>query len=65
MYVLQRRDGKYVAHSGAKNSYTSKLENAHVFRTKEEAEVSRCVDNERTIHVSELFVHKYRLDRLD
>lgn len=47
-YVLKRTDqgGGYVARAGHPSSYTHKLENARIFRTREEAEGNRCVENE-------------------
>jgi len=52
MYALQRTsDGKYVARSGSKDSYTRKLENAEIFKTQEIAEKNRCMENERIIDV--------------
>ena len=39
MYVLQRvEDGKFVARSGSKDSYTRDLQKAQVYTTKESAE---------------------------
>lgn len=52
-YVLQRTDGKYVAPAGSNWAYTSKLENARKFPTREEAEKDRCVENERIVEVGD------------
>ena len=42
-FVLKHTGTKlYVARPGSKQSYTRKLENAHVFKTREEAEKNRC-----------------------
>jgi putative intracellular protease/amidase len=51
MYVLRRNeDGKYVAPSGSKNSYTSKLENARRYPSKEVAEADAC-GNETVVSI--------------
>lgn len=52
MYVLQRTDGKYVAPPGGEHSYTSRLEDARQFATREDAERDRCVENESVRDVS-------------
>jgi hypothetical protein len=57
MYVLVRTDGKYVAPPGQEHSYTSKLEDARIFPTRDAAEKERCVENETVRPVSEL-LHK-------
>lgn len=47
MYVIRNADtGKYVAVQGMEHSYTSRLEHARVFRTREAAELDRCPENE-------------------
>lgn len=54
MYVLVRNeDGRYVAPSGSKNSYTTKLEHAKTYRTREAAQSDAC-GNERAVAVSDL-----------
>lgn len=54
MYVLIRNeDGKYVAPPGREHSYTSKLEKARIFPTKDAAEADKC-GNERAVPVSSL-----------
>lgn len=53
MYVIKRDDGKYVAQAGSKNSYTSSLENARTFATKEQAEQDKC-GNEYIVSVYDL-----------
>tara|TARA_B100002049_G_scaffold93692_1_gene69266 strand:- start:801 stop:992 length:192 start_codon:yes stop_codon:yes gene_type:complete len=47
-YVLKRTDqgGGYVAEPGSKSSYTNNVARARKFRSKEEAEAERCVENE-------------------
>lgn len=55
MYVLRRTDGKYVARSGSEHSYTRKLEDAQVFKTYDEAERNRCIENETVCAVEQLF----------
>jgi hypothetical protein len=45
-YVLVRTDGKFVAPPGQEKSYVSSLQDALVFRTREEADKNRCVENE-------------------
>lgn len=54
MFVLRRDDGKYVAKPGSEHSYTWKLENAQIFRTHEEADKDRCVENETVVRVADL-----------
>ena len=57
MYVLIRnKDGKFVARPGSKKSYTSSLQNARQFATREDAERDRC-GNERTVRTEDL-LHK-------
>jgi hypothetical protein len=50
-YVIQREDGKYVAVHGSQHSYTSKLERAQIYDTREAADRDRC-DNERAVEVT-------------
>jgi hypothetical protein len=55
-YVLQRmRDGAYVARPGSASSYTSWVERARIFPTREAAEREACVENERVVSVDEIF----------
>lgn len=54
MFVLRRDDGKYVAPSGSEHSYVDRLEEAQVYRTREEAEDERCVENETIVALSDL-----------
>lgn len=43
MFILRRNeDGKYVAQPGSEHSYTKSLRQAQVFRTRAEAEGSKC-----------------------
>jgi hypothetical protein len=54
MYVLKRdSDGFYVATPGSVHSYTSKLEHARTFTTREEAQQDAC-GNEHAVPVEEL-----------
>lgn len=46
LYVLKREDGKYVAKVGMASSYTTKLQHARVFRSREDADRERCPENE-------------------
>lgn len=48
MYLLRRTNqgGGYVSKSGHKSSYVENLQNARKFKTIEEAEKHRCVENE-------------------
>ncbi len=54
--VLVRTDGKYVARPGSEQSYTSKLEDAQLFRNREEAQRNACVENERVEYLSLLLM---------
>lgn len=47
-YVLKRDDGKYVTPPGSNWAYTTLLQNARVFDTREEAEREKC-GNERIV----------------
>ena len=54
MYVLKRNeDGAYVSKPGSHNSYTTRLENAQVFDTKEKAEGNAC-GNEHAMSVDNI-----------
>jgi hypothetical protein len=53
-YVLKRHeDGRYVARSGAAHSYTKRLEEAQVFRTRGSAEAGKC-GNEYAVPLSQI-----------
>jgi hypothetical protein len=52
-YVLKREDGKYVAQPGQEKSYTSSLERARIFDTREQAEQERC-GNEHIVSVDSI-----------
>ena len=56
MFVIKRTDqgGGYVARPGSRNSYTTRIERARVFDTKEDAERDRCVENEIVLPVREV-----------
>ena len=54
MYVLKRNeDGAYVSKPGSNHSYTTRLENAQIFNTKEQAEGSAC-GNEHAVPVDSI-----------
>jgi len=56
IYVIQHKEtGKYVSRSGSPRSYTNRLEEARVFRSRESAEKERCVENEALVDVYRLF----------
>jgi hypothetical protein len=47
MYVIRRTpDMKFVSKPGSKNSYTTDLQKARTFKTKEHAEQNMCPGNE-------------------
>lgn len=52
-FVIKKTDGKqeYAARFGGARSYTSKLQNAQTFTTREEAEKHRC-GNEQIVTLS-------------
>lgn len=53
MYVIKRTNiPGYVAPSGSQITYTSTVTRARVFRTHEEAERERCVENEVVVLLS-------------
>lgn len=56
MYVIKRTDqgGGYVAQSGSKSSYTTSLELARKFPTREAAEAERCPGNEVVLDVNDI-----------
>ena len=51
MYVI-KKGNLYVAISGHKNSYTSKLKYAAIYRTEQAAQANRCVENESVVRIS-------------
>jgi hypothetical protein len=54
-YVLQRSsDGKFVTREGSEHSYSHKLQDARVFRSKLDAAVSACCENERIVPLNEV-----------
>jgi len=56
MFVIQHDEtGKYVSRPGSLRSYTNRLEDARVFRHREQAEKERCVENETLVDVIRLF----------
>jgi hypothetical protein len=54
MYVIARDDGQYVTNPGSEKSYTTRLENARVYRTREEATKDLCPGNEKVYAVSDI-----------
>jgi hypothetical protein len=48
-YALIKGNGMFVAVPGHQGSYTTDLRYVRKFRTKEEAEGHRCVENERVV----------------
>lgn len=62
MYVIKRTDqgGGYVAPAGSDKSYTHTLENAKMWRTRENADRERCVGNEIVLNLDELFQRNCR-----
>lgn len=56
MYVIKRvPDGAYVALPGSRGSYTSYLQRAQTFHSREEAERHRCPGNEVVVPVEGWF----------
>ena len=55
MYLIKRDDGKYVAVRDSKHSYTTRVDLARVYQTKEEAEQDLCHENERIVPIPNLF----------
>lgn len=54
MFVLICDNGRYVARSGSQSSYTNKLENAKIYKSREDADSDRCVENESIVNVSNI-----------
>jgi len=55
-YVIIRvPDGAYVAQPGAAHSYTTKLEQARIYLTREFADRDRCIGNEIIRSVMDCF----------
>lgn len=54
--IFRTSDGQYVAKSGQKRSYTEKLQDAKVYRTKESAEKDAC-ENERVVRISDTLLY--------
>jgi len=55
-FVVVRGDGMFVARSGSEHSYTNKLQNARLFKTRAEAEKD-CCGNERVCPVTDFMPH--------
>lgn len=53
MFIILNEKGKYVSRPGSQKSYTTKLENARIFSTKEAAESNKC-SNERVVSLYDL-----------
>ncbi len=56
--LVRVTDGKYVACPGSDQSYTARLEEAHIFRNQEEAQRNACVENERVEHLALLLMRQ-------
>ena len=54
MYVIAKSSNVFVAKSGRKGSYTNSLEHARKFKTEEDAEKERCIENEYIIPLESL-----------
>jgi hypothetical protein len=54
-YLLRRTDGKggYVAPAGSPSAYVRNRADARLFKTREEAEAERCVENEIIVRADE------------
>ena len=63
MFVIMRNDGKYVAASGSEPAYTSKLQNAWVYPTRENALQHLCPDNEQILAVSSVLERNLESNR--
>jgi hypothetical protein len=55
MYVIIRDDGQYVRPSGSPMMYSKLLQEAKVYKSRDEAERDRCVENERVVPLAECF----------
>lgn len=53
-YLLRKTDGRggYVAPAGSARAYVRNTAKARVFRTREEAEANRCIENEVIVNLS-------------
>lgn len=55
MYVIRRmEDGKFVARPGMRESYTWFLQEAQVFKTREQAKDCACGGNERVVNLDDI-----------
>lgn len=54
-YIIQRNDGAYVARQGNPSSYTRRLEDARIYRSKELAERDLCPGNEAIRETSKVW----------
>ena len=58
MYVIRRHeDGAFVAPPGQRSSYTTKLQEARVFQTREAAQ-RECCGNESVVRVDECLTQR-------
>lgn len=53
-WVLMRDDGKFVTTPGSEKSYTSYLQYARTYRTREKALKDCCIENEKPVKVSNI-----------
>lgn len=51
--IVRSGDGKYVSKEGSQHSYTSKLERAQLFSSKESAQ-NQCCGNEHVVSVNSI-----------
>lgn len=53
MYVIKKTDqgGGYVAKDGNEHSYTHDIEEAKVFKTRQQAELNLCPENETVVRI--------------
>ena len=53
-YLLRKTDGRggYVAPAGSARAYVRNTAEARVFRTREEAEADRCIENEVIVNLA-------------
>lgn len=54
MFVIIRKDGKYVTRPGQEKSYTDDLRKAWMFRSREAADKQRCPGNESIVSLEAL-----------
>lgn len=54
MYVIQRNDGAFVTPPGQEKSYTRAIQDAWVFRSREDAQRETCAENECVVSLDSL-----------